>query len=194
MRVDPATFELRYRADPDPWRFATSPYERAKYQTTVAHLATNYRRCFEPGCSVGVLTRLLATRAKRVIACEASPTAIAIARARLADLAAVRVIAAAVPDWWPPGAFDLIVFSELCYYWDEPGLSQLIHRAVASLEHGGALLAVHWLGRSADHLLSGLDVHAIFQSHLGPPDVSYLDQAGATPSDAGFVLERWRMP
>ena len=34
-------------------------------------------------------------------------------------------------------------------------------RAVASLEAGGDLVAVHWRGPSADHVLGGDEVHEI---------------------------------
>ncbi len=52
-----------YASDPDPWRLATSWYERRKYALTVDALPNErYRRAFEPGCSIGVLSELLAPR------------------------------------------------------------------------------------------------------------------------------------
>ena len=36
--MSPAWFEALYASDPDPWRFATSPYEAAKYDDTLASL------------------------------------------------------------------------------------------------------------------------------------------------------------
>jgi hypothetical protein len=56
-------FRRLYAADPDPWAFATSSYERATYDATLAALpCPRYRAGFEIGCSIGVLTRDLAAR------------------------------------------------------------------------------------------------------------------------------------
>ena len=54
-------FDEMYRCDPDPWQFESSWYEQRKYELTVAALPERrYRSAFEPGCSVGVLSSLLA--------------------------------------------------------------------------------------------------------------------------------------
>jgi hypothetical protein len=57
----PEYFESLYADDPDPWRFASSAYERNKYETTLAALSGHQlQSAFEVGCSVGILTRQLA--------------------------------------------------------------------------------------------------------------------------------------
>ena len=63
----PATyFDDVYRANEDPWAFATSPYERAKYEATMAALPNErYANAFEIGCSIGVLSEMLARRCNR---------------------------------------------------------------------------------------------------------------------------------
>ena len=38
MRVDLQSFEGLYSQDPDPWEFASSPYEQRKYRITAASL------------------------------------------------------------------------------------------------------------------------------------------------------------
>lgn len=193
MRVDLGTFEARYRAEADPWRFATSPYERHKYATTLRHLShPSYRRCFEPGCSIGVLTEMLAGRAEQVIACDPSPTATAAARRRLGHLEQVEVVTAAIPEWWPTGRFDLMVLSEIGYYWDEAGLRRLLEATVTSLEPGADLMAVHWLGTSSDHLLTGQQVHTIIESVFGPATRTEPTIA-ATPRLDGYLVQRWTM-
>jgi hypothetical protein len=60
---------------------------------------------------------------------------------------------------------DLIVFSEIGYYFDESELERLTARLVDKLRHGSSLLAVHWLGVSSDHVLNGDRVHEIMRSN-----------------------------
>jgi SAM-dependent methyltransferase len=67
----------------------------------------------------------------------------------------------AIPGDWPPGQFDLIVFSEVLYYFAGGGLDQVLDAAVASLRPGGTLLAVHWRHPVADYPRSGDDVHRV---------------------------------
>ena len=61
----------------------------------------------------------------------------------------------------PKGSFDLIVFSEIGYYFAEPHLEVIVGRLLEHLREGGMLVGVHWLGYSADHVLSGDQVHAV---------------------------------
>ena len=56
-----------YSAADDPWGFEERWYERRKYAISLAQLpAERYHRAFEPGCSIGVFTRLLAQRCDAV--------------------------------------------------------------------------------------------------------------------------------
>ena len=58
-------FDDMYSDNPDPWGFESRWYEQRKYALTIAALPEPlYRSGFEPGCSVGVLTSLLAPRCK----------------------------------------------------------------------------------------------------------------------------------
>ena len=194
-KVDPASFEERYRLADDPWAFATSRYELAKYVTTIGALAeASYGRCFEPACSIGVLTEKLAARCDTVVACDGSALAIERARTRLARSKAtsnVELHVESIPEWWPQGDFELIVLSELGYYWDIAGWGDVIERCRCSLVDSGEIIAVHWLGHSVDHLLGGHEVHAELARRLGPADLHLDVESGSTPADAGFVLDRW---
>jgi trans-aconitate methyltransferase len=179
------SFEATYRTDVDPWRFASSPYEHRRYDLTVASLLRRrYRRAFEPGCSIGELTRRLATRCDTVAACDGAPTAVAEARRRCQPWPNARIEVAVVPGDWPAGPFDLIVLSEIGYYFDPQALAGIRDRAVESLEEGGTLVAVHWRGTSPDHVLHGDEVHACLHRAGG------LSPAG-TYRDDGFILDVW---
>lgn len=149
-------FETQYGLGEDPWHLAERWYEQRKYDLTVAALPLpRYRRAFEPACSVGELTRRLAARCETVLACDRVPSAVETARRRTADLGQVTVRRMVVPDEWPDGAFDLIVLSEILYYFAAPVLDRLLERAVRSLEPGGTLVSVHWDHPVAEHLSTG---------------------------------------
>lgn len=184
-RVPIDDFERRYRAATDPWQFATSSYEQRRYDVTMACLpAGRFRRTFEPGCSIGELTRRLADRSDLVVAWDGSPSVVAEARSRLASRSNVEFDVRAIPDQWPPGRFDLVVLSEIGYYFDEPALGQVASQSATTLDAGGTLMAVHWLGVSADHVLHGDDVHSVLERRTGL-------EHGGMYRDGGFRLDWW---
>jgi SAM-dependent methyltransferase len=192
MRVDLSDFDSKYAAATDPWGFTSSAYELGKYDTTIAALAgRRYRRGFEPACSIGVLTQRLAELADGVVACDSSPLAIERATARLADSPHVELFTGSIPEWWPDGSFDLIVLSELGYYWDEDGWVDIVERCTRSLDPGGDVVAVHWLGSSPDHILHGTTVHRLLRDQLGEPELHLECTDLADTGAAGFVLDRW---
>lgn len=122
-------FARKYAESSDPWGFESRWYEARKYALTVAALPRpRYARGFEPGCSIGVLTRQLAARCDALIACELVPDVAARAATRLRDLPHVDVRVLAVPEQWPEGQLDLIVLSEIAYYLTAPGVTQLFAR------------------------------------------------------------------
>lgn len=161
-------FEELYRGDPDPWDLATSDYERRKYATTIAALERRrFRRALEPGCSIGVLTRALAPWCDDLLAIDAAPRAVEAARARLAGLGNVRVERRSVPGQMPAGPFDLIVCSEVLYYWDRPALAGVWRALRDALAPGGCLLAVHWRGPVRHYPLGGDAVHDLLRAEPG---------------------------
>ena len=168
MTLDPGYFRDRYASSADPWGLAERWYEARKYALTVALLPRQrYGAAFEPGCSIGVLTTLLAPRCDRLLACDVVPDAVAAARSRAAGLPAVRVEQRVIPGEWPPGSFDLIVWSELLYYFDDADLGQVLGLGIGSLRPGGQILAVHWRHPAPDHPRTGDEVHEDLAAHPG---------------------------
>ncbi|HKM62941.1 MAG TPA: class I SAM-dependent methyltransferase [Acidisphaera sp.] len=150
-----AYFAEKYAADPDPWRFASSDYEARKYAATIAALPrARFASGLEAGCSIGVLTAMLAQRCDALLGFDVVEAALAQARARNADNPQVRIEHRSLPQDWPDGAFDLIVFSEVLYYLDEADLRAVVERVRTALLPGGAVVLVHWLGPT-DYPLTG---------------------------------------
>ncbi len=165
MAGEPLTatfFERLYERTDDPWSFATSPYENAKYDATLAHLGTHYAHAFEIGCSIGVLTERLAARCDDLLAVDVSDRALAQARVRCAEIARVRFDRLDVPAEFPDERFDLIVLSEVGYYWSDERFALARERIAAALIPGGDLLLVHYLPRADGHMRDGDAVHEAF--------------------------------
>lgn len=156
-----AHFDALYRDRPDPWGLATSDDERAKHLATLAALPRpNYGHALEVGCSIGVLTALLAGRCDHVTALDVSPVALAAARERCAGLS-VTFVRCEVPRDWPAGPFDLAVFSEVLYFLDAAELREVARLAARDLSPGGTCLLVNWTGEN-DRPLDGAAAAQLF--------------------------------
>jgi len=179
-------FEEKYELNADPWKFASSSYELERYDAIIHALSfRRYGRSFEPACSIGVLTEQLAIICDRVDAIDISSTAVEQAVRRCRLLTNVSIKQGALPADIPAGTFDLIVFSEVGYYFTKLQLRSLIDQQLMScLESEGIFLAAHWLGASSDHILDGNEVHEIVSSTKG----LIHDHAEHHP---GFRLDRW---
>ena len=153
---DPGYFDALYAADADPWRFETSDYEAAKYTETIAALPRlRYTAAVEFGCSIGVLTEQLAGRADAVFGIDVAQAALDRAAARCAALPHVRFARMRMPDEMPDGRFDLIMLSEVLYYFEPPTLARLADRLRDIAAPGADLVLVHWLGPTPDYPLTG---------------------------------------
>lgn len=154
-------FDDLYAANGDPWGFESRWYEHRKYACTLASLPEpRYRSAFEPGCSGGMLSAGLAARCEQLLCCDIAEEPVRAARRRLEAHAHVVVQRLAVPHDWPSGSFDLIVISELAYYFDGDDRRRLWDRVADTLEPGGTLVTVHWRHPVAEYPASGDAVHA----------------------------------
>lgn len=165
-------FEKMYSAGPDPWGYETKWYEQRKYALTVAALSRRrYRRAFEPGCSIGVLTELLVPRCDELIALELVPQ-IAARAARRNPGVDVRV--GRIPEDWPDGRFDLVVFSEVLYYLDAEDIFTVIAQVERGLDADGEVIAVHYTGET-DYPLTGAQVHDLLNARGWRRRVHHVD-------------------
>jgi hypothetical protein len=84
-----------------------------------------------------------------------------------------------------PSDIDLLVLSEIGYYFERKQWRALAEELVIGVAHGGTILAAHWLGYSADHLQCGDVVHDVLYS-IGSMTHEYSER------NADFRIDRWR--
>ena len=162
-------FDEVYRANDDPWQFASSAYERDKYAATLAALPwPHYERVFEIGGSIGVLTAQLAPRCGHLLSVDVSEAALTQARQRCAEFPQVEIKKMQVPNEFPAGQFDLILVSEVGYYLSPADLARAADQMLAALPTGGQLLLVHWTPIVPDYPQTGDEVHEFFLQKAQP--------------------------
>ena len=170
-RLPDAYFDRLYAGADDPWQLSTRWYEERKYAITLGLLPDRrYRHAFEPGCSIGTLTELLAQRCDHVTAVDVADAALRGADARLRKAGCrdrITLAQSSLDAAWPPGPFDLLVLSEVAYYLEADSLAALLGREIARLQPGAAVVAAHWRHPVADYPLSGDAANAVVAATRG---------------------------
>ncbi len=182
-------FERMYDDSADPWGFGSRWYERRKRNLALACLpAERYGRVFEPGCATGILTEELAGRCDALLATDVISQPLDATRRRLEGRPHVRVARMTAPHDWPTGqVFDLVVLSELGYYFDEDALALLGERTAGSLAPGGTVLACHWRHPVREYPSDGDAVHHALHGLLGMAPVVHHEEED-------FLLDVWCRP
>jgi SAM-dependent methyltransferase len=108
---------------------------------------------------------MLAPRCDELLAVDTSERAVEIARGRLAEQRHVRVARRTLPAEMPEGPFDLIVASEVLYYWPREVVLEALRRFEATLAPRGILVAVHWRKETKTYPLQGDEVHELLVGH-----------------------------
>jgi len=161
---DAAVFDRLYAQSPDPWDFEASPYERAKYDATLAALGPRRFACaLEAGCSIGVLTRRLAARVEQLLALDGAQAALDQAAARCRDMPWVTFRRAMLPGEFPDGMFDFILFSELLYFLDAADVARTAALAQNHLAPGGLIVLVNFTGET-DTPTTGDEAASLFHA------------------------------
>lgn len=156
-------FDNLYAENPDPWDFEKSEYEKEKYLKTIAAIPNkSYATALEIGCSIGVLTKMLATKCEKLLSIDISELALDMAKNRLKGNPNVEFKLAGIPSNFPEGERDLIVMSEVGYYLSIEDLKRTIRLIEQNLNVGGILILVHWTHFVKDYPLSGDQVHDCF--------------------------------
>ncbi len=191
-RLEADYFEAVHGRRDDPWGFETRWYEQRKRDVTLAALPDeHYDSGLEIGCSIGVLTDVLAGRVGDLLAVDVSATAVERARERLG--ARARVELADVVDDFPEGRFDLVVLSEVGYYFGRRGLERVLDGIERHLTDDGVLLACHWRHPVDDYPLTGDEVHEIMRERALTMTVEHFERdfvLGVFRRDGRSVAER----
>ncbi len=145
----PEYFEALYAANPDPWNFSKSKYEHEKYQATLKILGKRaFQSGFEIGCSIGILTKMLAARCQSLLAVDIVETALRAARENCSPLKHITFKKLQVPVEWPAEhKFDLIICSEILYYMSPDDISSVASLACKSLLNRGNILLINYTGQ-----------------------------------------------
>jgi SAM-dependent methyltransferase len=185
-RLSDDYFDAMYSGTDDPWLLQSRWYERRKYAITMALLPEpRYRHAFEPGCSIGTLTELLAQRCDRVTSVDVAESPLRTADVRLREAGCrdrVSLSRSSLDSPWPEGPFDLVVLSEVAYYLSADALRDAVRRGCAGLPRGATLIAAHWRHAVDDYPLDGDTAHAIIAE---TPDLARLGWY----RDADVVIE-----
>jgi LmbE family N-acetylglucosaminyl deacetylase/protein-L-isoaspartate O-methyltransferase len=175
--LDSAYFDGLYTRHDDPWGFTDRWYEQRKRAVTLASLPdARYGSVLEIGCSIGVLTAEIAARSDRLLAVDVSEIAVARARERLSGQGHVAIETVDVASAFPAGPFDLIVVSEVGYYFSRAVLERVIDDAVEALAPGGTLLACHWRHPVVDYTMTGDAVHNTIAERVRMPRLAHHDE------------------
>jgi precorrin-6B methylase 2 len=128
------------------------------------------------------LTRMLAARCGRVLAIDSTAIAVTQARDALAGYPNVEIRQARLPRELPAGRFDLILASEILYYFSHEDLHGVLAGLMERLEPDGDLVAVHHRTRDRSYGYDGFNVHQILTTHPKLETVVHHD-------DDEFVLD-----
>jgi predicted TPR repeat methyltransferase len=177
-------FQSMYAQACDPWNFETSEYEHRKYELTMAALPRQYYlNAFEPGCSIGVLSEKLASRCAHVLATDIVDSALDTAKERLRSSSNVKVERRSIPRQWPEGDYDLVVLSEIAYYFDSLQLREIMRRVMCTTRQGAHVIGVHWRGET-NYPLTGDRAHEIIGGTFGLSRLVHYEESS-------FALDVW---
>ena len=90
-----------------------------------------------------------------------------------------------MPEEFPSGQLDLILLSEVGYYWAAADLARAADQMLAALPGGGQLLLVHWTPLVPDYPQTGDEVHEFFLQKAQP--------GGSLRHLAGHRADKYRL-
>lgn len=146
-------YECLYSKDPDPWKYTTSPYERNKYERTLAYILEHRRgrrSLLELGCSIGVFTRLCSPQFDKVTAVDFSRTALTYAAAHAKDCENVRFIRSDLRSLSLPEQYEVITCAAVLNNVPNRAQSRVLKRLADHLASNGIVVYVTGTTRKTD--------------------------------------------
>lgn len=145
-----AYFDRIFEADDDPWDLASSEYAAEKFAHTHDVLADRrYARALEVGCAHGVLTSHIVGLCDSLLAVDISTHALSKARERVGDRPELTLGHMTFPAEAPEGEpFDLVILSEVAYYWGLVDLDRTSEWLRGNVAPGGRVILVHYTGET----------------------------------------------
>jgi SAM-dependent methyltransferase len=142
----------------------------------------------EIGCAVGSFTEVLAPRCRELVAVDISENAVRIARGRLARYAHVSCERRTLPTEYPDGRFDLVIASDVFYYWTPEDVISTLNAVEQSLTPGGVFVAASYSVRICS-FLTGHEVHVLLRKSTTLEN----DFSGSTEFGSGrpYLLDRF---
>lgn len=178
----------------DPYHFDGTSYEAGKYEHTMRLLAgRRFANALEIGAAEGVFTKILAPLCTSLLALEVADAAVARARERLAGCDNVTIVQAALPNQMPDGRYDLIVASDVLYYFPQDVVLELLARFEERLLPGGVLFVLDYLGDFRQSML-GRDVHVLLKKHTTLEQTHDETVAGVGPGGEGYAVTIFMKP
>ena len=178
-----------YAHSDDPWNFAHSPYEQAKFAATRDALTrTHYHAALEIGCGNGALAQHLAPLCARYTGIDAVERAVAAARERVPGATFVQDV---YPCDLPLVDADLVILSEFLYFLT-PALIAQLGKELIVRARGAEVVCVTYLGETAQ-ALQGWDTLQIFEEATrGDLNLAQVADHGSYRIDRGIIGEAAR--
>jgi cyclopropane fatty-acyl-phospholipid synthase-like methyltransferase len=129
------------RAERDAWGYERRPFESKRFDLIMEVLFTvRAKRALEVGCAEGHLTRRLGSRVEELVACDIVEEALRRAQENCRGLDNARFLHVDVRHAWPPGFFDLLVYSDVLYYFTRREVRRVIRESARRVHRGGYFL------------------------------------------------------
>lgn len=137
-------FNWRYKRE-DPYMVTTSEEEKEKYDRLIKAIGgkETYENILELGCGEGRLSRRIADKTGRLLAVDISDFAIGRAKEYLADHENVTIRRFDIFTDDPEDTFELVVCSEVLFYFEPDQLPGVIERIIGWIKPGGYAALVH---------------------------------------------------
>ncbi|MBI5815107.1 MAG: methyltransferase domain-containing protein [Nitrospinae bacterium] len=150
-------FNWKYKKQ-DPYHVGQSDYEKEKLDRAMAALAfkDSFDNVLEVGCGEGFMTEALAGKAAHVLAVDISDIAVKRTAERTAGTSCVTAKRMDVFTTPPSPEYDLVVCSEVLYYFEPEQLPGAVENIIGWIRPGGHAALIHARAKADD--TTGIDM------------------------------------